>query len=63
VGSLTRVRAVETSAGNMGFRELDQEGRALKEGEKAVADHALMVTFGGATLIGPVLIMALHPIR
>jgi hypothetical protein len=57
------VKAVEASAGNMDFRQLDREGRALREREKAFRERALMAMFRGAALIGPVLIMTLHLIE
>lgn len=57
------VEAVEATVGNMGLRELDQEGRVLREQKKAFAERGLMAIFGGAALIGPMLIMTLHPSR
>lgn len=47
-------------AGNFGFRELDKRGRILRAQKKAFTGRILMAMFGGAALIGPMLIMTLH---
>ncbi|KAN0115486.1 hypothetical protein V8E51_005030 [Hyaloscypha variabilis] len=54
------VDLVEKITGNFGFRELDKRGRILRAQKKAFTGRILMALFGGAALIGPMLIMILH---
>jgi hypothetical protein len=54
------IKAMELSAGNLGFRELDQQGRLLRAQKKALTERIIMAMFGGVALIGPMLIMTLH---
>lgn len=55
------VKYMEGTAGNLGFRELDQKGREQRSQENAFTQRIIMAMFGGAALIGPMLIMTLHP--
>jgi hypothetical protein len=54
------IKAMELSTGNLGFRELDQQGRLLRAQKKALTERIIMAMFGGVALIGPMLIMTLH---
>jgi hypothetical protein len=54
------VNLLEKTTGNLGFRELDKKGRILRAQKKAFTERILMALFGGAALIGPMLIMTLH---
>ena len=56
-------KRMQSRAGNLGFRELDQRGRILRQREKAFTERIVMAMFGGIALIGPVLIMTLHKSR
>lgn len=47
--------------GPLGFRELDKRRRLEKERMTAYISRLRMAAFGGAALIIPMLIMALHP--
>ena len=58
-----KLEYVELIAGNLGFRELDQQGRILRAQKKAFTERIIMAMFGGLALIGPMLIMVLHPSR
>ena len=58
-----KLEYVELTAGNLGFRELDQQGRILRAQKKAFTERIIMAMFGGLALIGPMLIMVLHPSR
>ncbi len=60
---LVYLERLETSTGRLGFRELDQKGREERSRKKAFTQRIIMATFGGAALIGPMLIMTLHPSR
>ena len=55
------LKYMEETAGNLGFRELDQKGREQRSQENAFTQRIIMAMFGGAALIGPMLIMTLHP--
>ena len=57
------IERLETSTGRLGFRELDQKGREERSQKKAFTQRIIMAMFGGAALIGPMLIMTLHPSR
>lgn len=57
------LRLLEATAGNLGFRELDQRGREERSQRQAFTQRVVMAMFGGAALIGPMLIMTLHPSR
>jgi hypothetical protein len=57
------VEVAERAAGNLGFRELDQKGRIQRERKKAFTGRVIMAMFGGAALIGPMLVMTLHQSR
>lgn len=57
------VETMQLAAGNLGFRELDQRGRTLRAQKKAFTERVFMAMFGGVALIGPMLIMTLHPSR
>ena len=54
---------VEKEAGTLGFRELEQKGREQRSQRNAFTQRIVMAMFGGAALIGPMLIMTLHPSR
>jgi hypothetical protein len=54
---------MQLTAGNLGFRELDQKGRVLRAWRKAFTERVLMAMFRGVALIGPMLVMTLHPSR
>ena len=60
-GPSNAVKAMELAIGNLGFRELDQQGRLLREGKKAFTGRVAMALFGGVSLIVPMLVMTLHP--
>ena len=47
---------VEWAGGNMGLRELDQEGRLSRQRKRAFTERIVMAMFGGISLIGPMLI-------
>ena len=53
-------KRMRSKAGNLGFRELDQDGRISRQREKAFTERVVMAMFGGIALIGPMLIMTLH---
>jgi hypothetical protein len=55
------IKAMELTTGNLGFRELDQQGRLMRAQKKALTERIVMAMFGGVALIGPMLIMTLHP--
>lgn len=57
------LEVAEKTAGNLGFRELDQKGREERSQKQAFTERVVMAMFGGAALIGPMLIMTLHPSR
>jgi hypothetical protein len=57
------VETMELAIGNLGFRELDQQGRLLREQKKAFTGRVAMALFGGVSLIVPMLVMTLHPSR
>jgi hypothetical protein len=57
------VKAMELAIGNIGFRELDQQGRLSREQKKAFAERIAMALFGGVSLIVPMLVMTLYPSR
>ena len=57
------VETMELTIGNIGFRELDQQGRLLREQKKAFTGRVAMALFGGVSLIVPMLVMTLHPSR
>jgi hypothetical protein len=42
------------------FRELDKDGRLARERSKALYDRLWMGTFGGISIIAPMLLMMLH---
>lgn len=52
---------LDKTCGKLGFRELDQRGRLERAKRQAFVQRVLMGLFGGVALIGPVLIMVLHP--
>ena len=54
---------MEKTVGNLGFRELDQRGRVERSQKQVFTQRVAMAIFGGAALIGPMLIMTLHPSR
>lgn len=49
--------------GKLGFRELDQKGREERSQRNAFTQRIVMAMFGGVALIGPMLVMTLHPSR
>jgi hypothetical protein len=57
------VETMELAIGNLGFRELDQQGRLLREQKRAFTGRVAMALFGGVSLIAPMLVMTLHPSR
>ena len=63
VNPSTAIRVIENICGNMGFRELDQQGRLRRAERKALTQRILMGLFGGIALICPVLVMVLYPSR
>ena len=54
---------MERILGNLGFRELDQRGREERSQKRAFSHRIVMALFGGAAVIGPMLIMTLQPSR
>lgn len=46
-----------------GFRELDKKGQQERALKSALFERMFMAIFGGVALIGPMLIMTLHPSR
>lgn len=62
-GPSSMVDMMEIATGNLGFRELDQQGRLLREQKKAFTGRVAMALFGGVSLIVPMLVMTLHPSR
>ena len=54
---------MEKTVGNLGFRELDQKGREERSRKQVFTQRIIMALFGGAAVIGPMLIMTLHPSR
>lgn len=54
---------MEKTVGNLGFRELDQKGREERSRKQAFTQRIVMALFGGAAVIGPMLVMTLHPSR
>ncbi len=54
------MKYMEETAGDLGFRELDQKGRERRFQENAFTQRIIMAMFGGAALIGPMLIMTIH---
>ncbi len=63
IGPADTVRIMEKTAGELGFRELDQLGRLKRSQKNAFTERVVMAMFGGIALIGPMLIMTLHPSR
>lgn len=57
------IEFIERSCGDLGFRELDRQGVIRRAKEQAFVQRVVMGLFGGLSLIGPVLIMVLHPSR
>ena len=57
------LQLMEKTFGNLGFRELDQKGREERSQKNALTERIIMALFGGAALIGPMLIMTLHQSR
>lgn len=57
----TAVSDLERSCGELGLRELDQQGRLRRAERNALTQPILMGLFGGIALICPVLIMVLSP--
>lgn len=57
------LQSMETTFGNLGFRELDQKGREERSQKNALTQRIIMALFGGTALIGPMLIMTLHQSR
>ena len=55
------LRSMENTVGNLGFRKLDQRGRIERSQKQAFTQRVVMTLFGGAALIGPMLVMTLHP--
>ena len=55
------LHSMENIVGNLGFRELDQRGRVERSQKQAFTQRVIMALSGGAALIGPMLIMTLHP--
>ena len=54
---------LEATGGDLGFRELDKKGREQRSKKQAFIQRIIMAMFGGLALIGPMLIMTLHPSR
>ena len=54
MASISVLNYVERTRGNMGLRELDQEGRLSRQ-------RIVMAIFGGISLIGPMLIKSTNP--
>lgn len=63
VAPSTVVEFLERDCGDLGFRELDQQGRLQRAKKQAFTQRILMGLFGGIALIAPVFIMVLHPFR
>lgn len=61
VGPTFAVNIMEPLRGDVGFRELDQQGRLRRTRKKALLQRLAMGLFGGVALICPVVIMVLHP--
>jgi hypothetical protein len=57
------VKLTEKITGDLGFRELDQQGRLKRVQKEATVKRIAMAMEGGVALISPVLIMVLHPTR
>lgn len=57
------LKYMEKTVGNLGFRELDQKGREERSRKQAFTQRIVMALFGGAAVIGPMLVMTLHPSR
>ena len=55
------IEYLENNVGKLGFRELDQKGREERARKNAFTQRIIMAMYGGAALIGPMLIMTLHP--
>lgn len=60
-GPSNMVKTMELTMGNVGFRELDQQGRLSREQKQAFSGRVAMALFGGISLIVPMLIMTLNP--
>ena len=54
---------ISKAIGQVGYRELDQNGRILRDQKKAFTARMIFALVGGVALIAPVLIMTLHPSR
>jgi len=52
---------IEIVATSQGFRELDKKGQQERAQKSALFERMVMAIFGGLALIGPMLIMTLHP--
>ena len=44
----------------MGFRELGQAGRLIRQRKQVFTERTVMALFGGIALIGPMLVMTLQ---
>lgn len=63
IGPSSVIDFMEGSCGDLGFRELDQQGRARRAERQALTQRIFMGVFGGIALICPVLVMVLYPSR
>lgn len=63
LGPSSVVDMMERLCGDLGFRELDQQGRLRRAEKQALTQRLLMGLFGGIALICPVLVMVLYPSR
>ena len=57
------LKFMEKTVGNLGFRELDRKGSEERSRKRAFTQRIVMALFGGVAVIGPMLIMTLHPSR
>lgn len=63
LGPSSVVDFMERTCGDLGFRELDQQGRVRRAERQALTQRIFMGVFGGIALICPVLVMVLYPSR
>lgn len=63
LGPSSVVDMMERLCGDLGFRELDQQGRLRRAEKQALTQRLIMGLFGGIALICPVLVMVLYPSR
>lgn len=63
IGPSSVIDFMEGTCGDLGFRELDQQGRVRRAERQALTQRIFMGVFGGIALICPVLVMVLYPSR